>query len=330
MTNPAPHAYDVITMGRVSVDIYPQQTGPLEDVSTFSKSVGGSATNVAIAAARHGADAAVITRTGNDPFGRYIARTLPEFGVANAFVETVEGLNTPVAFCEIFPPDDFPLYFYRAPKAPDLMITAKSLPLHEIERAKIFWTTVTGLSEEPSRQAHHVALRARSEATLARGMHTVLDLDYRSMFWSSPEAATREVAVALEHATVAVGNREECEVAVGETDPVRAADALLERGVEIAIVKQGPKGVLAKTRDEFVEFRPHHIDVVNGLGSGDGFGGALTHGLLQGWGLERTLAFCNAAGAIVATRFECSTAMPTSDEIEQFLQDNPTEEAVNA
>lgn len=325
MTNRAPHAYDVITMGRVSVDIYPQQTGPLEDVTTFSKSVGGSATNVAIAAARHGADTAVITRTGNDPFGRYIARTLPEFGVANEFVATVDGLNTPVAFCEIFPPDDFPLYFYRAPKAPDLMITAKSLPLHEIERAKIFWTTVTGLSEEPSRQAHHVAYEARSAAQNSTKTHTVLDLDYRSMFWSSPEAATREVAIALEHATVAVGNREECEVAVGETDPVRAADALLDRGVEIAIVKQGPKGVLAKTRDEFVEFRPHHIDVVNGLGSGDGFGGALTHGLLQGWSLERILAFCNAAGAIVATRFECSTAMPTSDEIEQFLTENPAE-----
>jgi 5-dehydro-2-deoxygluconokinase len=210
------------------------------------------------------------------------------------------------------------------------MITAKSLPLHEIERARVFWTTVTGLSEEPSRSAHHTAMRARSDADAPTALHTVLDLDYRSVFWSSPESATREVEVALEHATVAVGNREECEVAVGETDPVRAADALLERGVEIAIVKQGPKGVLAKTHDEFVELRPHRIDVVNGLGSGDGFGGALTHGLLQGWGLERTLAFCNAAGAIVATRFECSTAMPTSDEIERFLQDNPTEEAVRA
>jgi 5-dehydro-2-deoxygluconokinase len=324
-----PHAFDVITMGRVSVDIYPQQTGPLEDVATFSKSVGGSATNVAIAAAKHGADAAVITRTGNDPFGRYIARTLPEFGVANDFVATVDGLNTPVAFCEIFPPDDFPLYFYRAPKAPDLMITAKSLPLHEIERARIFWTTVTGLSEEPSRSAHHVAYEARSGAQNDTKLHTVLDLDYREMFWSSRDTASREVAVALEHATVAVGNREECEVAVGETDPHRAADALLERGVEIAIVKQGPKGVLAKTRDETVEVRPHTIDVVNGLGSGDGFGGALTHGLLEGWGLERILRFCNAAGAIVATRFECSTAMPTSAEIEEFLASNQTE-AVHA
>jgi 5-dehydro-2-deoxygluconokinase len=310
-----PHAYDVITMGRVGVDIYPQQAGVgLEDVETFSKSVGGSATNVAIAAARHGHDTAVVTRTGDDPFGRYIARTLPDLGVSTEFLDTVPGLATPVTFCEIFPPDDFPLYFYRQPKAPDLMITAKSLHLAAIERARIFWTTVTGLSEEPSRNAHHVAYEARG-----RREHTVLDLDYRPMFWGSPDAATREVGIALEHATVAVGNREECQIAVGETDPVRAADALLERGVEIAIVKQGPKGVLAKTRDEFVEVRPHRVDVVNGLGSGDGFGGALCHGLLAGWGLERVLRFANAAGAIVAARFECSTAMPTSDEIDEFL-----------
>ncbi|PCN49494.1 5-dehydro-2-deoxygluconokinase [Curtobacterium sp. 'Ferrero'] len=323
MSLPEPHVFDVITMGRVSVDVYPQQTGPLEDVTTFSKSVGGSPTNVAVAAARHGADAAVVTRTGDDPFGRYIARTLPEFGVAVDFIETVAGLNTPVAFCEILPPDDFPLWFYRAPKAPDLTITPESVPRREIARARVFWTTLTGLSDEPSRSAHHAAFDARAGMTSSSALHTVLDLDHRAAFWSETAAATREAAVALEHATVAVGNREECAVAVGETDPVRAADALLERGVELAIVKQGAEGVLAKTRDEVVEVRPHRVDVVNGLGSGDGFGGALVHGLLQGWGLGRVLAFANAAGAIVATRFECSTAMPTTDEVTRFLQEHP-------
>lgn len=319
--NPAPtdHVHerlDVITMGRVGVDIYPQQSGvPLEEVETFSKSVGGSATNVAIAAARHGRESAVITRTGDDPFGRYVVKELDRLGVRTTFIETVAGLRTPVTFCEIFPPDDFPLYFYRAPKAPDLMITAKSLDLAAIERAGIFWTTVTGLSEEPSRQAHHIAYEARGRRPL-----TILDLDYRPMFWASPEVASREVARALEHVTVAVGNREECEVAVGETDPHRAADALLERGVELAVVKQGPKGVLAKTADETIEVPAHLVTVINGLGSGDGFGGALCHGLLAGWPLERVLRFANAAGGIVATRFECSTAMPTTAEVEAVLE----------
>jgi len=140
------------------------------------------------------------------------------------------------------------------------------------------------------------------------------------MFWSDPSTASREVAAALPHVTVAVGNREECEIAVGESDPQRAADALLDRGVELAIVKQGPRGVLAKTATESVEVPTHFVDVVNGLGAGDSFGGALCFGLLQEWPLETILRFANVAGAIVAGRRECSTAMPTTEEVNEVLK----------
>lgn len=308
--------YDVITIGRVSVDVYPHQVGVgLEDVTSFGKFLGGSATNVAVAAAKYGNRSAVITRTGADPFGVFIKRELERLGVSNEFVSDVPGLPTPVVFCEIFPPDDFPLYFYREPKAPDLVINAKELDLDAIYNAKIYWSTVTGLSQEPSRTAHFVAWEARQKRE-----HTILDLDYRPMFWPSAADASAQVAKALEHVTVAVGNKEECEVAVGETEPMRAADALLERGVQLAIVKQGPKGVLAKTKDECVEVPPYFVDVVNGLGAGDAFGGALCHGLLQGWDLERILRFANVAGAIVASRLECSTAMPDAGEVEEILK----------
>lgn len=307
--------YDVITIGRVGVDIYPLQYGVgLEDVKTFQKFLGGSATNVACATAKYGLKSAVITRTGNDPFGKYIHEELKRLGVSDEFVSGVEGLQTPVVFCEVFPPDNFPLYFYRKPKAPDLEIKTAELDLSAIKNAKLFWATVTGLSEEPSRAAHFAALEARG-----RKEFTVLDLDYRTMFWDSPELATEQVAKALEYVTVAVGNKEECEVAVGETEPIRAANALLDRGVEIAIVKQGPKGVLAKTRTETVEVPPHFVDVVNGLGAGDSFGGALCLGLLEGWPLRKILEFGNVAGAIVASRLECSTAMPTRAEVEDVL-----------
>ncbi|MCU1578122.1 MAG: 5-dehydro-2-deoxygluconokinase [Rhodoglobus sp.] len=312
MTAPA---LDVLTIGRVGVDLYPLQDNVgLEDVTTFGKYLGGSATNVAVAAARHGRASAVITRTGDDPFGRFVAREIARLGVDGSFVDVVPGLNTPVTFCEIFPPDNFPIYFYREPIAPDLMITAESLDLDAIRSAGVYWSTVTGLSREPSRSAHAAAWAAR-----ARAENTVLDLDYRPMFWESAIEARTQVAAALEHVTVAVGNREECEVAVGETEPHRAADALLERGVSLAIVKQGPRGVLAKTREEVVEVPAVEVRVVNGLGAGDGFGGALCHGLLSGWSLERTLRFANVAGAIVASRRECATAMPTSAEVEEFM-----------
>ncbi len=317
MTNSPNASLDVLTIGRVGVDIYPLQDGVgLEDVSTFGKYLGGSATNVAIAAARYGLNTAVITRTGNDPFGTYIHQELRRLGVSDDFVSGVAGLNTPVVFCEIFPPDNFPLYFYRAPKAPDLVINAEELDLAAITTARIYWSTVTGLSEEPSRSAHHAAWDARG-----RAHNTILDLDYRPMFWQSPAEATAQVAEALGKVTIAVGNKEECEVAVGETEPLRAADALLERGIELAIVKQGPKGVLAKTRTETVEVPPHFVNVVNGLGAGDGFGGALCYGLLQEWPLERILRFANVAGAIVAGRRECSTAMPTTAEVEAILKE---------
>jgi 5-dehydro-2-deoxygluconokinase len=308
--------FDVITMGRVGVDLYPLQTGVgLEDATTFGKFLGGSATNVAVAAARHGRRSAVITRTGDDPFGRFVHRALQELGVDDRYVSSVADLPTPVTFCEIFPPDNFPLYFYRQPKAPDLVIHGDELDLPAIRDTRIFWATVTGLSQEPSRQAHHVAWDARGRRPL-----TILDLDYRPMFWESRGSARAQVQRALGKVTVSVGNLDECETAVGERDPLRAAEALLETGVELAVVKQGPKGVLARTRDELVEVPPVPVSVRNGLGAGDGFGGALCHGLLADWPLERTLRFANAAGAIVASRLECSTAMPTADEVEMFLE----------
>ncbi|GAB3654695.1 5-dehydro-2-deoxygluconokinase [Nocardioides korecus] len=310
---------DLVAMGRTGVDVYPLQHGVgLEEVRTFEKFLGGSATNVAVAAAQHGERVVLVTRTGDDPFGRFVKLEATRLGVDASHVVAAPGPPTPVTFCEVFPPDDFPLYFYRYPTAPDLQLVPDDLPLEEIREATVFWSTVTGLSQEPSRSTHHAAWEARG-----RRRHTVLDLDYRPMFWDTAEHASAEVDLALEHVTVAVGNREECEVAVGETDPERAADALLERGLELAIVKQGPRGVLAATADERVVVPPFPVEVVNGLGAGDAFGGALVHGLVQGWDLRRTLEFANVAGALVAGRLECSTAMPDEAEVLTALDRAP-------
>jgi len=304
--------YEVLTMGRVGVDIYPLEIGvALEHVTKFGRFLGGSATNVAVAAARHGRRSAVITRTGDDPFGRFVRTALAQLGVDDAFVATVPDRATPVTFCEIFPPDHFPLFFYRFPKAPDLEIRPEELDLGAIKDAGVFWITVTGLSQQPSRTAHHAALAARG-----RRPFTVLDLDYRPVFWESRAAAREQIADVLALVTVAVGNLDETRTAVGEDEPERAARALLERGVELAVVKQGPAGVMAMTHDEVIRLPPVPVKVLNGLGAGDGFGGALCHGLLAGWPLERTLRFANVAGAIVASRLECSTAMPTTKEVE--------------
>ncbi|CAM5396491.1 5-dehydro-2-deoxygluconokinase [Streptomyces viridochromogenes] len=309
-------AYDVITMGRIGVDLYPLQTGvPLSQVTSFGKFLGGSAANVAVAAARLGRRTALITRTGDDPFGTYLHEALQGFGVDDRWVTAVPGLPTPVTFCEVFLPDDFPLYFYRQPKAPDLEIDAHELDLDALRDARVLWVTGTGLSEEPSRTATLAALAHRAKSGV-----TVFDLDWRPMFWKDPEAARPFYAEALKHATVAVGNLDEVEVATGVREPDDAARALLDAGVEIAVVKQGPKGVLAVDRDGGrAEVPPLPVTVLNGLGAGDAFGGSLCHGLLEGWDLETVMRHANAAGAIVASRLECSSAMPTTGEIEAAL-----------
>ncbi|MFJ3861216.1 5-dehydro-2-deoxygluconokinase [Streptomyces sp. NPDC090085] len=309
-----PFAFDLITMGRIGVDLYPLTTGvPLAEAETFGKFLGGSAANVAVAAARLGRRVALVSRTGADPFGTYLRTQLDRFGVDGRWVTEVAAHPTPVTFCEIFPPDRFPLYFYRLPKAPDLEIAADEVDLDAVRAARVFWMTGTGLSEEPSRAATLAALEARGRAGT-----TVFDLDWRPMLWREKPGPHYERALA--GATVAVGNVEECEIATGESEPHAAARALLAAGVELAVVKRGPEGVLAVHRDGTVaEAAPVAVDVVNGLGAGDAFGGALCHGLLSGWELGRVVRYANAAGAIVASRLECSSAMPFPDEVEEVL-----------
>ncbi|MEU3947958.1 5-dehydro-2-deoxygluconokinase [Streptomyces sp. NPDC101219] len=312
----SPQYFDLITMGRIGVDLYPLQTGvPLPKVETFGKFLGGSAANVAVAAARLGRSTALVSRTGDDPFGTYLHEALKDFGVDDRWVTPVAAYPTPVTFCEIFPPDDFPLYFYRRPKAPDLEIHAEDLDLGAVRAAGIFWVTGTGLSEEPSRSATLAALEAR-----AKSGPTVFDLDWRPMFWRDPDEARPYYREALRHTTVAVGNLDECEVATGVREPAACAEALLAAGVELAVVKQGPKGVLAVHRDGTrAEVPPVPVEVVNGLGAGDAFGGSLCHGLLAGWDLEKTMRHANAAGALVASRLACSSAMPTAPEVADLL-----------
>ncbi|MBC2865565.1 5-dehydro-2-deoxygluconokinase [Streptomyces mexicanus] len=309
-------SFDLITMGRIGVDLYPLQSAvPLARVESFGKFLGGSAANVAVAAARLGRRTAVITRTGADPFGAYLHQALRDFGVDDRWVTPVEAYPTPITFCEIFPPDDFPLYFYRRPKAPDLEIHTGELDLAAVRAARIFWMTGTGLSEEPSRSATLAALTARAKAG-----PTVFDLDWRPMFWPDPDGARPHYAEALRHATVAVGNLDECAIATGVREPAACAEALLAAGVELAVVKQGPKGVLAVHRDGTrAEVPPVPVEVVNGLGAGDAFGGALCHGLLAGWDLTSTMRYANAAGALVASRLACSAAMPTRAEVDDLL-----------
>jgi 5-dehydro-2-deoxygluconokinase len=319
----AQEALDLLTVGRVGVDIYPQQNGPLKDVSTFAKYLGGTATNVAVGAARLGRRTAVLTKVGPDGFGEFVREALEGFGVDPSYVGTAPGLLTPVVFCELDPPEDPGLVFYRQPIAPDLTIGDDDIPWDLVRDVPVFWVTGTGASVEPSRTSQLAMLKHRGRPERGPqsviGRHTVLDLDWRPMFWSSPEQASVEYDAMLDHVTVAVGNRAEVEVAVGTSDPDEAATRLLDRGVELALVKMGGEGVLVATADSRDVVAPHPVEVVCGLGAGDAFGGALVHGLLAGWDPVKIAVYANAAGAIVASRLACADAMPTLDELRDLV-----------
>jgi 5-dehydro-2-deoxygluconokinase len=304
---------DVLTVGRIGVDLYPEQSHvPIARVSSFAKSIGGTATNVAVAAARLGRQAAVATRVGDDPFGAYAKLALEEeFGVDTRFVRVDPDLPTPITFCELDPPEDPRLVFYRHPKAPDMNLSPDDLDEVTVAEVPILWISGSTLSDEPSRSAVTFALETR-----ARRRHTILDLDWRPMFWRSRAEGERRIREALPQVTAAVGNRVECEVAVGTGDPEGAADRLLEQGLELAVVKLGGDGAFVASADGTRALVPAlPVEVVCGLGAGDAFGGALCHGLLAGWDPVRAARFGNAAGAIVASRLLCAPAMPTLDEV---------------
>lgn len=307
--------FDVLTMGRVGVDLYPEQHNvPLAEVRTFSRSLGGSATNVAVAAARLGRSAAVITKVGDDGFGPYVRSALGGFGVDDRFVGTDPALRTPIVFCEVHPPDRFPLLFYRQPTAPDMMLRLDELDLDAIRAAGVFWTTGTGLSAEPSRTATLSALEARAR----RGI-TIHDLDWRPDLWPEPDTAGAFQRTALRFASVAVGNREEAAVAVGDAAPDAMARRLLEFGPSLAVVKLGGEGVVVATAEETVRVPAVRVDVVNGLGAGDAFGGALCHGLLARWSPVDAVAFAAAAGAYVAGQLACADAMPDEAAVRRMM-----------
>lgn len=313
---PEAPAVEVLTIGRTSVDLYPQQSGvALAEVESFAKSVGGPPANVAVAAARLGRRAALVTKVGDDGFGEYVRSELNrEFGVVTDYVSTHPELRTALAFCALDPPEDPPLLFYRQPRGPDMTLAAADIPWDAVDGAGVVWITGSRFAEEPSRSTILAVLERR-----ARRPHTVLDLDYRAAFWSSPAEAGRHIGAALDRVTVAVGNRAECEIAVGASDPDEAADRLLERGVDLAVVKMGADGVLAAAPGRRVRVPPLAVEVVCGLGAGDAFGGALADGLLAGDDPADIVTRANAAGAIVAGRLACSHAMPTRAEIDEML-----------
>jgi 5-dehydro-2-deoxygluconokinase len=307
---------DLITVGRISVDLFAEQINTsFSQPQTFHKSIGGSPTNVAVATAKLGHKSAIITKVGVDPLGHYVVKKLQEFGVNTEFVKVAESGLTPVVLASQDPPEDPKIIFHRQPNAPDTQLTTTDIDSATLQAAKIFWVSACALSNGESAKSAITWLKSRG-----RKQESIIDLDYRPSFWPNVEAASAAAQEAISHCTIAIGNIAECQVALGISDPQAAADDLLNRGVRLAIVKMGGDGVLLATKDERIVVEPLSIKLVCGLGAGDAFGGALVHGLLSGWNLKQIGEFANAAGAYLASELMCSDAMPTIEVLDSFIK----------
>lgn len=308
----------VVAVGRVSVDLYAREAGAaFRDEQTFSKSVGGSPTNVAVAAARLGHHATLITKVGGDELGQYVVNRLNGWSVDTSAVGIDPRGLTPVVLAALDPPEEPKLIFHRQPDAPDTTLLASDLSQDLLDSCDVLWMSGCALSRGTTATSSMEWLRRR-----ARRSHTVIDLDYRPSFWSSVDDARNAASSAIDLCSVVVGNRTECELAIGTAEPDRAADALLARGVSLAIIKLGAQGVLLASSRERVRIKPLKIRLVCGLGSGDAFGGALIHGLIHGWDIATIGEHANAAGAYVATQLTCADAMPDIEQLTSFMNDS--------
>ena len=306
---------DVLSVGRVSVDLYAREANiGFDGQQTFQKSIGGSPTNVAVAAARLGLTSALATKVGDDGFGEYVRNKLTSFGVATDYVFTQPGAQTPLAFAALTPPETPTIAFYRN-QAPDTTLSSSDIPESAIKEVKILWISQSALAVGETAEAALSWMQLRDPS-----QHTIVDLDYRESLWVNKGAARAKAQESMKLATIVVGNLQECEVAVGSKDENEAADALLALGVKLAVIKLGADGVLLATPTERVRIAPTPVEVVCGLGAGDAFGGALCYGILQGWDLEQMGRFANAAGALVSTRLTCADAMPTLSELDLILE----------
>jgi 5-dehydro-2-deoxygluconokinase len=288
---------EAAVLGRVGVDLYPNELStPLSRVRTFTRYVGGFAGNVATGLARLRVRTAIASRVGDDGHGEFVREWLAGQGVDVRFLRTDPYWLTPPTFCEVWPPDYFPLTFYRRPTAPDWQLSPADFDGEEVADARLLFATGTGLAQPPSRETTLAALKAH------RGI-TIFDLDWRPTLWDRPEEYPGLAAEAAAAADIVIGNEDE--VAAARLD-----------GVPVLVLKRGERGATVFDRGEETEVHGFPVEVVNGLGAGDAFAAALGHGLLNGISLVEAVRRGTVAGALVAAQLACSEAMPYLADLE--------------
>lgn len=323
-THPKNTQFDLITMGRASIDLYSNDPGaPFVDIHSFAAYVGGSSLNIAVGAQRLGLKTALLTALGEDLVGDFVLNFLNQEDVGTEFIPRVPGARTSAVLLGIQPPDQFPLMYYRE-NAADLQLSIDHVLALPLERCRAFEFGGTNLSRDPSRSATLFA----AERARAGGVPVFLDIDLRADQWHDPRAFGVAIRGVLPLVDIAVGTEEEVKAAVLSVPEVRgsleaAIQAILAYGVKVLVVKRGERGcTVFQAGQAPLDVPAFPVAVTNVLGAGDAFAAGLIYGYLQGWDWRKAARMGNACGAIVVTRPACANSTPYQQEALQFIAEN--------
>jgi len=316
---------DVVILGRVGYDLYSEEPHvPLPQVRRFSRYLGGSSANMAVGLSRLGAKVGLVSCLGNDSLSDFLVDFLKKENVETAHIQVAPGYLPSLCLTEVSPPDSFPQVFYRH-DAVDTMLDAKEDDLAFASSAKMFITNGTSLCGSPSRESAYRALERAKQA----GCTVVLDVDFRSMSWKSPDEAGLAIRLALPFVDVLIGNQLELKLAAGVDDLDKAIAKLRASGIPMLVSKLGELGTRVLTPQETVYLPPYKVDVATTIGAGDGFASGFLFAKLKGLSLTDCLHYGNAAAAIVVSRLSCSEAMPLLAEVEAMIRNQKAQQAAS-
>ncbi len=331
---PPGRRYDLACLGRLAVDLYAQQVGArLEDVSSFSKYLGGSSANIAFGVARLGLRAAMLSRVGDEQMGRFLTETLNREGCDTSQVQIDPRRLTGLVLLGLKDRDTFPLLFYRENCA-DMALDAAAINEAFIADCRALLITGTHLSAPTVRAASTTALAFAKRHQVLR----VLDIDYRPVLWGLTKRGeganrfvanadvTRQLQALLPEFDLLIGTEEEFLIAGGVPGDLlaslRAVRAVSDAALVVKLGAAGccfiPLAIPAFMQDALTA-HGERVEVMNILGAGDAFAAGLMTGFLQGKGFEAAAALANACGAIVVSRHACAPAMPTPAELRHWF-----------
>lgn len=314
---------EIIGIGEVGIDLISTEPVSYVEASTFVKCFGGAPINTIVGVSRLGIKSGAIAAVGEDPFGEYIIKELKRNNVDSSHIVIKKRTRTTIAFVINHPiTKEKTSFFYRKPWVgitADSSLDIKDIDLEYICKAKILHVSGHALSQNPARKAILYAVKNAKEA----GVKISFDPTLRIDCWSSELIIRKMYTKMLKISDIVTLSDEESEFMFRTTDPIKVANKVLKYGVKIVGVKQGSKGAVIKTRDGITVSAPaFKVKVVDVTGAGDGWNAGLLVGLLKGLKYEECVKIANAVGALVVTKRGAITALPTKDELNNFLKDN--------